>query len=156
MAWASRSSRTAGWNTMACKRMRQGGGLFEFCLSVRFVIYFCLTRNFVTRNLDTTAPRPSSNAKVRGAKLFRKSSSVPGVQIRPPSDRLPPVSDRPPSLTLLGSDHPQTIAAPATFDLVLREIAAAKESIEIFMYVWRSDKIGNEVATVQKKEPGAV
>jgi phosphatidylserine/phosphatidylglycerophosphate/cardiolipin synthase-like enzyme len=57
------------------------------------------------------------------------------------------VSEHPTSLTLLGSEHPQTIAAPATFDLILREIAVAKESIEIFMYVWRSDKIGNEVAT---------
>lgn len=52
----------------------------------------------------------------------------------------------PSSIILLGATHPQTIAAPDTFALVLREIAAARESIEIFMYVWRSDKIGNEVA----------
>jgi cardiolipin synthase len=49
-------------------------------------------------------------------------------------------------ITLLGAEHPQTIAAPDTFDLILREIEAARESIEIFMYVWRSDNIGNEVA----------
>ena len=42
----------------------------------------------------------------------------------------------PPNITLLGADHPKTIAAPEAFELVLREIAAAQESIEIFMYVW--------------------
>ena len=52
----------------------------------------------------------------------------------------------PSTLSLVGSDAPDTIAAPAAFELILREIAAAQQSIEIHMYVWRSDKIGNQVA----------
>ena len=35
--------------------------------------------------------------------------------------------------------------AARTFDVVLEEIERARESIEIHMYVWRSDEIGNRV-----------
>ena len=35
--------------------------------------------------------------------------------------------------------------AAETFDTVQQQIGAAEESIEIFMYVWRNDEIGNRL-----------
>lgn len=49
------------------------------------------------------------------------------------------------SVRLLHEHPPGTCAAPPTFDAVLRLLAGARSSLEIFMYVWRSDDIGNRV-----------
>ena len=49
------------------------------------------------------------------------------------------------AVQLLHSPPPSTCAAPPTFEAVLARIAAARESIEIHMYVWRSDEIGQRV-----------
>jgi cardiolipin synthase len=49
------------------------------------------------------------------------------------------------SVQLLHAPPPSTCAAPPTFEAVLAGIAAARESITIHMYVWRSDEIGHRV-----------
>lgn len=59
------------------------------------------------------------------------------------------MSDPPPRLRLLhppltGTFPPERVADP-TFDLVVEELGRAQESVEIFMYVWRSDEAGNRV-----------
>ena len=43
------------------------------------------------------------------------------------------------------SDPQAEDGAQGTFHAVLQGIREARESIEIFMYVWRNDAIGNEV-----------
>ena len=45
---------------------------------------------------------------------------------------------------LTGSFPPERAADP-TFDLVVRELGRARESVEIFMYVWRADEAGCRV-----------
>lgn len=45
---------------------------------------------------------------------------------------------------LTGSFPPERVADP-TFDLVVAELEKARESVEIFMYVWRSDEAGTRV-----------
>lgn len=45
---------------------------------------------------------------------------------------------------LTDSFPPERVADP-TFDLVVEELQKAKESVEIFMYVWRSDEVGTRV-----------
>ena len=45
---------------------------------------------------------------------------------------------------LTGPFPPQRVADP-TFDLVVAELEKARESVEIFMYVWRSDEAGTRV-----------
>jgi len=45
---------------------------------------------------------------------------------------------------LTGGFPPKRAADPA-FDFVLEQLARARKSVEIFMYVWRSDEIGNRV-----------
>lgn len=45
----------------------------------------------------------------------------------------------------LDGPFPPARAADPTFDLVVEELAKAKESVEIFMYVWRSDEVGNRI-----------
>lgn len=59
------------------------------------------------------------------------------------------------SLTLL-SDPRAEDGAAATFDAVLEGIRTARESIEIHMFVWRNDDIGNEVgrAVLEAAERG--
>lgn len=59
------------------------------------------------------------------------------------------MSEHPAALRLLhppldGPFPPERVAEP-TFDLVVEELAKAQESVEIFMYVWRSDEAGNHV-----------
>ena len=49
------------------------------------------------------------------------------------------------SVRLLHEPRPGTCAAPPTFDTVLNQLATAQSTVEIFMYVWRSDDIGNRV-----------
>lgn len=44
----------------------------------------------------------------------------------------------------LACDHPQGAAA-ATFDTVCRHLDAAQKCVEIHMYVWRSDEVGNRL-----------
>jgi len=39
----------------------------------------------------------------------------------------------------------ETDGAEATFRRILEELRRAREAVEIFMYVWRSDEIGNQV-----------
>ncbi len=48
---------------------------------------------------------------------------------------------RPP---LTGPFPPGRVADP-TFDLVVAELEKARENVEIFMYVWRSDEVGTRV-----------
>lgn len=45
---------------------------------------------------------------------------------------------------LTGEFPPKQVAEP-TFDFVIKQLAAAQESVEIFMYVWRSDESGHRV-----------
>lgn len=45
----------------------------------------------------------------------------------------------------LTGPFPPERAADPTFDLVIEELGKAKKSVEIFMYVWRSDEVGNRV-----------
>ena len=45
---------------------------------------------------------------------------------------------------LTASFPPERVADP-TFDLVVEELEKARESVEIFMYVWRSDEAGTRV-----------
>ena len=44
----------------------------------------------------------------------------------------------------LACDHPQDAAA-ATFDAVCRHLDAARKCVDIHMYVWRSDAVGNRI-----------
>ena len=45
----------------------------------------------------------------------------------------------------LGGPFPPERVAEPTFDLVVRELERAQESVEIFMYVWRADESGMRV-----------
>lgn len=45
---------------------------------------------------------------------------------------------------LTGEFPPKRVADP-TFDFVIEQLAAAQQSVEIFMYVWRSDQAGHRV-----------
>lgn len=49
------------------------------------------------------------------------------------------------SVRFLHEAPPGTCAAPPTFEAVLQQLAEARSSVEIFMYVWRNDEIGNRV-----------
>ena len=45
----------------------------------------------------------------------------------------------------LGGPFPPERVAEPTFDLVVRELERAQESVDIFMYVWRADESGMRV-----------
>ena len=45
----------------------------------------------------------------------------------------------------LTGPFPPDRAADPTFDLVVRELGRARERVEIFMYVWRSDETGTRI-----------
>lgn len=45
----------------------------------------------------------------------------------------------------LSGEFPPTRVADPTFDLVVEELDKAQESVEIFIYVWRSDEVGHRV-----------
>ncbi len=42
-------------------------------------------------------------------------------------------------------DRDQSDGAAATFDAVEHQVGLAAESIDIFMFVWRNDEIGNQL-----------
>ena len=56
----------------------------------------------------------------------------------------------------LTGPFPPDRAADPTFDLVVRELGRARERVEIFMYVWRSDETGTRIgeAVLEAAERG--